>query len=73
MLDTNLTQVVFTNLLGSVVWTVGTDAFENLSQNFDCIKELFHIFVFKTLLQLWKVNRKLCLHFLKNYIYDILF
>ena len=73
MLGTSILHVDFTNLLRSVVWTVGTDAFEDLSQDFDSTAELIHILFLETLFQQQEIAWKLRVHLLKNYIYNMPF
>ena len=73
ILEISLLQAVFTNLLASVVWTVGTDAFEDLSHDFDSTVELLHILILEALFQLREIERKLRVHPLKNYIYNMPF
>ena len=73
MLGTSILHVDFTNLLRSVVWTVGTDAFEDLSQDFDSTAELIHILILEALFQQQEIAWKLRVHPLKNYIYNMPF
>ena len=73
MLGTSILHEDFTNLLRSVVWTVGTDAFEDLSQDFDCTAELIHILILEAFFQQQEIAWNLRVHPLQNYIYSMPF